>query len=447
MTGLLVGLVAGSLGTGIALLALGRHTRLASRVGKVSSLCLAALSPLLLLQAGDGTSARVGWIPETETAALTLRAPAVYLAIMAFGALALAQTWRAEPFFPENGARYWSALAHLLCSLVVVALTVDQFLARYIVLELVALCTMVVLALGIPGLRHGLQLWSRYAQLRLGDIGLIVTILLLWRASGTFLIEEMLARATFLSPREQIPILLGGLLAVWAKMGLPPLHGWVVDSALLPWQARVWAAGAALPLLGAYLLYRLTPLLLALGATPLLTVGGVVILVWASAKLLRSGPRPGGSSWWFIGHSAVGLLLAGTQSMSAFLLTFLPIRVVLCLAGARAPRRVKWTWEADGKGALAGLDALVRAARTIERHLLEAGNRRLAEGVKALSRLTASALEGRILEGLNRGGVRLARSIGRTLQDVHVGRLRRNLLWASLGVIAVVAFTIAAFAR
>ncbi|GAH43474.1 unnamed protein product, partial [marine sediment metagenome] len=260
MIGLLVGLVAGSFGTGLALLALRRHAKIASRVAKVSSLCLAALSLLLLLQAGDGTSARVGWIPGTDTAALTLRAPGVYLAIMAFGALALAQTWRAGPSPPESGARYWSALAHLLCGLVVVALTVDQFLARYIVLELVALCTVVALALGIPAFRQGLLLWSRYAQLRLGDIGLIVAILLLWRASGTLLIDEMLARATSLLPREQIPILLGGLLAVWAKMGLPPLHGWVVDSSFLPWRARVWVAGAALPLLGAYLLYRLRPL-------------------------------------------------------------------------------------------------------------------------------------------------------------------------------------------
>ncbi|TEU08847.1 MAG: hypothetical protein E3J25_11260, partial [Anaerolineales bacterium] len=145
MIGLLVGLVAGSFGTGLALLALRRHAKIASRVARVSSLCLAALSLLLLLQAGDGTSARLAWIPGTDGMALALEPPGVYLAIMAFGTLALAQTWRAEPFPPENGARYWSALAHLLCGLVVVALTVDQFLARYIVLEMVALCTVVVL--------------------------------------------------------------------------------------------------------------------------------------------------------------------------------------------------------------------------------------------------------------------------------------------------------------
>ncbi len=447
MIGLLVGLVAGSFGTGLALLALRRHAKLASRVAKVSSLCLAALSLLLLFPTGDVASGGVAWIPGTETAALTLRPPGVYLAIMAFGALALAQTWRAGPSPPESGARYWSALAHLVCGLVVVALTVDQFLARYIVLELVALCTVVALALGIPAFRQGLLLWSRFAQLRLGDIGLIVTILLLWRASGTFLIDEMLARATSLPPREQIPILLGGLLAVWVKMGLPPFHGWVVDSSFLPWQARVWVAGAALPLLGAYLLYRLRPLLLTLGAAPILAVGGVVILARASVKLLRSGPRLGESAWWFIGHSAVGLLLSGTQSMSAYLRTFLPIRVVLCLAGAGAPRRVEQTWAADGNGALAGLDALVRGARILERDFLEAGNRLLAEEVKVLFRWSALVLEERTLEGLNRGVVRVARSIGRALQDVHVGRLRRNLLWASLGLIAAVALSIVTLAR
>jgi hypothetical protein len=64
-----------------------------------------------------------------------------------------------------------------------------------------------------------------------------------------------------------------------------------------------------------------------------------------------------------------------------------------------------------------------------------------------LFRWSALVLEERTLEGLNRGVVRLARSIGRTLQDVHVGRLRRNLLWASLGLIAVIAFSIATLGR
>jgi len=451
MSGLLAGLVAGSFVSSLALLASRRHARLASRLAKVSSFGLAVLSLLLLFQAGDGASARMARIPGTEGAALVLKPPGAYLAIMAFGALALTQISHVGRFSSEGGAPCWPALAHLMCGLAVVALTVDQFLVRYIVLELIALCTIIALAFGLPMGRHDLLLWRRYLQFRLGDIGLILAILLLQRASGTFLIDEMLARATHLLPREQIPIALGGLLAVWVKMGLPPFHGWVIDSSLLPWQARTWVAGAALPLLGAYLLYRLRPVLLALGATPLLMVAGVVVLIWASGKIYQSGQRLEASVWWFVGHSAVGLVLAGTQAMNAFLLAFVPVRVVLCVVAARVPRRVGHTQVADGSRADANLnawlDALTRAVLSLEQGLLEGGNRRLAEGIKALSRLSASVLEGRILEGLNRVAVRLARSIGRTLRDMHVGRLRRNLLWASLGLIVLVALSMATFAR
>ena len=104
MIGLLVGLVAGSFGTGLALLALRRHTKLASRVARVSSLCLATLSLLLLLQTGNVASGGVAWIPGTDRTALVLKSPGVHLAVTAFWALALAQTWRAGPSIPENGA-------------------------------------------------------------------------------------------------------------------------------------------------------------------------------------------------------------------------------------------------------------------------------------------------------------------------------------------------------
>lgn len=451
MSGLMAALLAGTFATGLALLGTRGHARLTSALSVVSSLSLATLSLLLLSQTWGGAGGAVVCIPQTEGVALVLRPPGVYLAITAFWALALAQISRPGRFSLERGARCWPALAHLFCGLVVLALTVDQFLVRYVLLELVALSTIVAFALDTPARRHDLALWRCYLQFRLGDIGLILAVLLLNRATGTFLIDEMLTRATHLPPGEQIPILLGGLLAVWVKMGLPPFHGWLADGSLLPWQARVWVVGAALPLLGAYLLYRLRPLFFALGAFRLLTVAGVGVLAWVFARLRRSGLRPDASPWWFIGHGAVGLILAGTQAMNAYLLTFLPVRVALCALAGRAPKRDARATARDGSAPTPTLDvwlgAVLRLAQNQEPDFLEAANRWLAEGIRTLSRLSASIFEGQILEGLNRGAARVARTTGRTLQDVHVGRLRRNLLWASLALIALATVSVATLAR
>ena len=64
-------------------------------------------------------------------------------------------------------------------------------------------------------------------------------------------------------------------------------------------------------------------------------------------------------------------------------------------------------------------------------------NRGLATAIVNLSQKSAVVAEARGLEGMNRGAARLARSLGRTTQKTHTGRLRRSLLWASLGLVGL----------
>ena len=118
MRNLLAGLVMAIVGVGLALLASPRRGELVARWAWISSLCLALLSLLLLGQVGQATSVRLAWIPGVEPASLGLGAPGVYLAVMAFWALALVHVSHAERPPPESGVYYWPGLSYLLCALV-----------------------------------------------------------------------------------------------------------------------------------------------------------------------------------------------------------------------------------------------------------------------------------------------------------------------------------------
>lgn len=468
MRGLLLeGLVVASVGAGLLLLATCRRGT-GARLARGLALTIACLSLLLLPQAGQSPSVYSPWIPVTGKIGLDLGVPGVYLAVAVFWGLALTLLVpRTDHPPPGRLANYWPGLAFLSCGLVVTALTLSDFLARYVILELVALCVILVFLLHAPSRRDGFPAWRWYLQFRLGDAGLMLAILLLERFSGTFDIKSMLSGAAAAPLGQRVPIALGGLLAAWVKMALPPFHGWLLDTGALSWEKRTWLAGIAPPILGAYLLYRLSPVLLGLPAARiLLSAGGVAILLWLFvSKPTRQLWR--GATPWLIGHSAASLVLAGTPLMSAYLLTFVPARYALCALTARARTGREATYPQDRTGQLApfgwllgltnwaerpgrcDLESINRgvsravvslwrvAAGVAEARVLEGINRGAARAVVSFSRVTAVVAEARALEGMNRGAARLARHLGRTTQKTHTGRLRRNLLWASLGLLGL----------
>jgi len=425
----------------------GRRRRLI--VGKAVSLGLASFSMFLLPQVGSGPSVSVTWIPGGGAIGLDLGAPGIYLAIGVFWTLALTLATISERSPPSPPSSYWPGLAFLFCSLVVLALTLNHFLARYIVLELVVLCAILTFLVEIPLLRDGFPVWRRYLCFRLGDAGLILAILLLWHFAGTFDIRTMLARGLALPSGQRGLVVLGGLLTVWIKVGLPPFHGWLLDSSALSWGKQTWLAGIALPTLGAYLLYRLDPLFVAPSALrAAVAAAGVVIVLWLGLRGSSSHLSEGGSRW-LMGHGAVALILVGTPFMNAYLLTFIPVRLGICFlaihrrgSGARLVSQT-WTGQSDPYGWVL---SLANWAGRFERRGLEAVNRGLVAAVMRLSRMDAYLVEHKVLEGINRWVARASWHTGQTLRAGHTGRIRRNLLWASSGLAVLIAVALLALA-
>ena len=429
---------------GLSLLAPFRDRKRANRVGLVLSVGVAALSLMPLAGVGEAMRPRLVWIHGIEPVGFVAQGLARELVVMVFWALPLALGLH-ELSPPEGRASRWPALACLLCALVVSALTVDQFLARLVFLDCLSILLTALLHFNEPTSGNRSATLRRFLRFRLGDLGLLLMVLLLWRASGTFRIADMLEHAGSLSSRDLVPICLSGLLAVWVKLALPPFDGWMDEVAAAPVSQRIWVSGVTLPLLGSYLLFGMGGLISSARAiVPLIVIGGA-IFAWGLARVVRSDrSSPANHTGWLTMHSALGLCVVGTDWARPFLLSFVLLRSAVCaLMELNAMKVQRSSLQSAGPSSLERTLAEVVAFEAVfEQHVLEAVNSALAHFIFVAADATHRYLEIGLFERLTEwlvGGV-TAMSTG--LQLRHTGRLRRNLLWTSGALAALMAITI-----
>ncbi len=178
--------------------------------------------------------------------------------------------------------------------------------------------------------------------LRLGDIGLLTAILILFDASGTLEIAPALEAARHLGAVQLGWVISGLLLAVWVKLGNWPLHLWARYGWPLSLTTQAWLFSVVMPNLGAYLLYRTAPLL---APSPL--VQALILWLGAGAAvlavLIALTQRDTRNGLIYIGAARGGLLVfaAGSGVKSAVWLALLattPLQLLLFLAG-EAPEK------------------------------------------------------------------------------------------------------------
>ncbi len=230
----------------------------------VVALTLVSATALLFNVVGDeGPPVQLGeWLPGTGTIEIAANAPKLAVVLLTtFVALVvlLRKASLASPLGSDSRSPAFSLAALGAAN---AAFLLEHFLARYVALEIVALC--VPLAV-LAELRHRLgggaaAAWTSYLLLRVGDAGLLAAILILADATGTLQIGPALAAAEGLSPDLLGAAALCFLLAVWVKMGGWPFHIWLRAGEPLVPPSYGWLYATAVPHLGAYLLYRVTPL-------------------------------------------------------------------------------------------------------------------------------------------------------------------------------------------
>jgi NADH-quinone oxidoreductase subunit L len=361
MSGLAVGVVVLPLLAGALVVTASRRARpvAAHRIG-IAGAGLTVLCVLALLRAGGmAPLVAIEWLPGAGSMGLTADDSALYVALATACAALLVLLGPSE-HLPLAGAVTLVALAAANA-----AFLTDHFLARYVALEIVALCTALVALIEVRG-STGIRLASSgYLLLRLGDAGLLVAILILKDATGTLGIAPALEAGLSLDEVRLRWAAIGFLLAVWVKLGGWPLHLWSQVGRRLSLASQAGLYATVVPNLGAYLLYRVAPLLSSTGylqmASLWLGAGGAAVAAFVA--LTQPSPR---SALVYIGAVQGGLALfaaaAGVGSaVWVGILVLTPVRLLLFLA-ANVARNASSARRRSVSACLFGLGGLALAA-------------------------------------------------------------------------------------
>jgi formate hydrogenlyase subunit 3/multisubunit Na+/H+ antiporter MnhD subunit len=320
-----------------------------------TALCATALLPLT----GKDPTLVVEWLPGTGPMVFGLGATGLYAALVTTWAafLALLGATSAETETPPLSL----GLMLLALAAAGVAFLTEHFLARYVALEVVALSIALAPLVELRGDEGGRGFWHVYVMLRLGDVGLLTAILILFDASGTLAITPALEAAGTLGAARLGWVVFGLVLAVWVKLGNYPLHLWSRWGRPLSPPAHAWLFITVMPNLGAYLLYRVTALLAPTAAvqTLFLWLAAGAAMVAVITALTRRSLR---SALIYVAAACGGLLVfAAAAGLKAAvwlgLLATTPLQLLLFLTG-EAPERGTPSVSgrtAQGLCALAGL--------------------------------------------------------------------------------------------
>jgi formate hydrogenlyase subunit 3/multisubunit Na+/H+ antiporter MnhD subunit len=351
MEGLIAGVV------GLPLLASGLivtilRRPLVTRCAALTAVASTALCAVVLASyAPDASLVIAEWLPGAGPMGLTAGASGLYTALATtLGLLLILPSASASP----------TATAALLLALAGTnaALLADHFLLRYVALEIAALCILLAPAAEksaptaeSPAPTVDASVRGGYLLLRLGDAGLLAAILTLWHAAGTLHIDPALEAGRALAATHLNWALAGLVLAVWVKLGGWPFHSWSQTGRRLSLASQAWLYATVVPNLGAYLLYRITPLLAY--ARPVqavaLWMGAIGALLAVLLALAQREPR---AAMIHVGAAQGGLVLivaaAGVESAVWLgLLALTPLRLLLFLtadaaqkANSTIPRRV-----------------------------------------------------------------------------------------------------------
>ena len=187
---------------------------------------------------------------------------------------------------------YFAVHALFAASMLTIILA-DSFLLLYVAWELVGVCSYMLIGFWHerPAAREAAK--KAFIVTRIGDVGLLIGILLLWRETGTFSMTDAF-NAVQSGTMSETTTTIAALLLFLGAMGKSaqiPFHTWLPDAMEGPTPVSALIHAATMVVAGVFLVARAYPLFEAYSATPLLVVaivGLVTALTTATIALVAT---------------------------------------------------------------------------------------------------------------------------------------------------------------
>ena len=185
----------------------------------------------------------------------------------------------------------WYFAVHSLFAAAMLTLVIaDNFLLLYVAWELVGICSYLLVGFWHerPAAREAAK--KAFIVTRIGDVGLLVGILLLWREVGSFSMADAFdaARTGAMSEGVTTAAALLLFLGAMGKSAQVPFHVWLPDAMEGPTPVSALIHAATMVAAGVYLVARAFPIFQAYDADPLLVVAiiGLMTALMASTIAL-----------------------------------------------------------------------------------------------------------------------------------------------------------------
>jgi NADH-quinone oxidoreductase subunit L len=199
---------------------------------------------------------------------------------------------------PEPRYGWFFAVLSLFAASMLTLVLADNFLLLYAMWEMVGICSFLLIGFYYERRSAVEAAKKAFVTTRFGDVGFLIGIILLWRATGTFDIQQILHAAT----SGQIPtayLTVATLFVFTGAMGKSaqiPLHVWLPDAMEGPTPVSALIHAATMVVAGIYLVSRTLPLfeaapiaqavVLIIGITTALMAAGIAIVMTDIKKIV-----------------------------------------------------------------------------------------------------------------------------------------------------------------
>ncbi|MQA13736.1 MAG: NADH-quinone oxidoreductase subunit L [Pseudonocardiaceae bacterium] len=183
----------------------------------------------------------------------------------------------------EDGRRKFFGYLNLFVAAMLVLVLADNFVTLYLGWEGVGLASYLLIGwyTGRPSAATAAK--KAFLMNRVGDVGLVLAIFLLWRELGTLEYAEVFARAGEIGGPTLLAITVLLLLGACGKSGQFPLQAWLPDAMEGPTPVSALIHAATMVTAGVYLIARCSPLydLTATGRLVVASIGAITLLLGA----------------------------------------------------------------------------------------------------------------------------------------------------------------------